>query len=160
MVILAGSLQYMVSAWVNIVSLCRAGENLSCTQVGLVYSSFNRCQALLCAGCKLDIQVMFPAHELPSNELVRTLKHLGATSVSLPRSLEACIARAAGSDASMAGFMLKIAAIILSTFQEVSIHGHGQHDKMSLPMKSQQRAFLYLQSGSGPGASADCFPGL
>ena len=74
---------------------------------------------IVCAGCKLHIQVMFPAQESPTDELVHALEHLGAASVSMPRSLEALITRATKNDASMAGFMLKISAIILSTFQEV-----------------------------------------
>ena len=81
----------------------------------------NNCLILVCAGCKLHIQVMFPAQELPTDELVHALEQLGAASVSMPRSLEALITRATKNDASMAGFMLKISAIILSTFQEVDI---------------------------------------
>jgi len=51
---------------------------------------------------------------------VNILKDVGAISASMPRSLDHFIARANGEkDAQMAGFMLKIAAIILSTFQEV-----------------------------------------
>ncbi len=75
---------------------------------------------LCCAGCTLPIQVVFPASESPSGELVNILKDVGAVSASMPRSLDHFIARANGEkDAQMAGFMLKIAAIILSTFQEV-----------------------------------------
>ena len=73
-----------------------------------------------CVGCKLPIQVLFPANEPPTAELVSALKHVGATAATMPKSLDAFISKANGeNDAQMAGFMLKIAAIMLSSYQEV-----------------------------------------
>jgi hypothetical protein len=71
--------------------------------------------------------VLFPANEAPTAELVRALSEMGASSATMPGSLDAFITRAnEGKEAQMAGFMLKIAAIILSSYQEVaSISGHA-----------------------------------
>ena len=75
---------------------------------------------------------MFPANEAPTEELVSILKRFGATSASMPESLDAFIARSTGGNvAPMAGFMLKVAAIILSTFQEVRFTCMGNYIIMS-----------------------------
>ena len=81
------------------------------------------------AGCKLPIEVLFPANEPPTAELVSALKHVGAAAATMPKSLDAFISKANGeNDAQMAGFMLKIAAIILSSYQEVSLSGLALND--------------------------------
>lgn len=71
--------------------------------------------------------MLFPANEAPTAELVRALSEMGASSATMPGSLDAFITRAnEGKEAQMAGFMLKIAAIILSSYQEVaSTSGHA-----------------------------------
>lgn len=146
----------MVPAWVNVVSLRRAGDPLHlryATHCGisahldkqflrdwlpykrlpLIAGRIRRSSLVFlispssphlwehcCAGCKLPIQVLFPANEPPTAELVSALKHADATAATMPKSLDAFISKANGeNDAQMAGFMLKIAAIILSSYQEV-----------------------------------------
>ena len=74
------------------------------------------------AGCELPIEVLFPANEPPTAELVSALRHVGASAAIMPKTLDAFISKANGeNDAQMAGFMLKIAAIILSSYQEVRL---------------------------------------
>ncbi len=123
MVILAGSPQYMVPAWVNVMSLRRGGMVCSILSLPDLADMAFFFTLKSYAGCDLQIQVIFPANEAPTEELISSLEQLGATCASMPKSLDAFIARATGeADAPMAGFMLKVAAIILSTFQEVFSH--------------------------------------
>eukprot|EP00884_Botryococcus_braunii_P021243 jgi/Botrbrau1/7802/Bobra.0159s0230.1 len=102
-VILGGGLTYMVPAWVNVHMLRRTG-------------------------CQLPVEMWFPAVEYPTPPLIAALAQLGVVSRKLPdigkvagrsgqRRLDARRPPAGSQD--MTGFTLKIAALLLSQFQEV-----------------------------------------
>ena len=79
------------------------------------------------AGCRLPLEMLFPSTEYPSPEVVAALSEWGVASRSLPTSLGGELARKHGSkghetvEATLSGFTLKVAAVILSKFREVRV---------------------------------------
>ncbi len=79
-----------------------------------------------CAGCHLPVEMLFPAAEYPTVELVSALAELGVTCRVLPNGVVQSSRKTKPSESGaevavdpMSGFTLKIAAVILSNFQEV-----------------------------------------
>ena len=84
--------------------------------------------AVLPAGCTLPVEMFFPPAEYPTEEMEAALMELGVVCRVLPMLSPAEIfgidsGKLAGGqfiEAHLAGFKMKIAALILSSFQEVS----------------------------------------
>lgn len=95
-VILAGGLTYMVPAWVNIHMLRRTG-------------------------CTLPVEMFFPGTEFPTAALEAGLAQQGVVCRALPPLQPADLppTNATDTQTDLSGFTMKIAALILSRFQEV-----------------------------------------
>lgn len=80
-----------------------------------------------CPGCTLPVEMFFPAAEFPTPELEGALGALGVQCRTLPLlSPGGALGMGEGPEAHLAGFKMKIAALLLSRFQEVC--GWGQPD--------------------------------
>ena len=88
----------------------------------------------MCPGCKLPVEMFFPAAEFPTQELEAALMGLGVVCRALPLlspaevfGMEVGLAMGAGGaqgiEAHLAGFKMKIAALLLSSFNEVGRGG-------------------------------------
>ena len=76
--------------------------------------------ALLLAGCQLPVEMFFPAAEYPTPEMETVLGRLGVRCRQLPNLKAQGRLPARGHvEAHLAGFTLKIAALVLSSFREV-----------------------------------------
>ncbi|DBB17802.1 TPA: hypothetical protein ACH3X3_002830 [Trebouxia sp. C0006] len=95
-VILAGGLTYMVPAWVNIHMLRRTG-------------------------CTLPVEMFFPGKELPTAELEAALSEVGVVCRPLPdlQLQDFPPSNATDTETDLSGFTMKVAALVLSRFQEV-----------------------------------------
>ena len=136
----------MVPAWVNVKMLRRTGEIASLRgceifscwvlllQMWLHYAClvevpFGMLQILILyhgSGCQLPVEMLFPAAEYPTPELVAALAQMGVTCRMLPDVVLQSSRKAKSPDSTaemvvdpMSGFTMKIAAVILSSFQEV-----------------------------------------
>ena len=73
------------------------------------------------------MEMLFPSTEYPSPEVVAALSEWGVASRSLPEALGGKLARKHGTaghhslEATLSGFTLKVAAVILSSFREVRV---------------------------------------
>ncbi|CAL8466252.1 g5788 [Coccomyxa elongata] len=77
-------------------------------------------------GCRLPVEMLFPAAEYPTPELVAALAQMGVTCRMLPDVVVQSSRKTKHPDSNaelvvdpMSGFTMKIAAVILSSFQEV-----------------------------------------
>ena len=71
------------------------------------------------AGSSLPVEMFFPSNEYPSSSLEGALAELGVTCRRLP-DLQALQKATSAISKSLSGFTLKIAALILSQYAEVS----------------------------------------
>lgn len=130
----------MVPAWVNVKMLRKAGRNIQGYAPIFIWLHVGRARLTqarpkrhfqMClfwgfAGCQLPVEMLFPAAEYPTAEVVAVLADMGVTCRSLPdvvvQSSKKTKLPGSGGEATdpMSGFTLKIAAVILSRFQEVA----------------------------------------
>lgn len=73
------------------------------------------------AGCNLPVEMFFPGKELPTVELEAALSELGVVCRPLPelQPQELPRSNATDTETDLSGFTMKVAALILSRFQEV-----------------------------------------
>ncbi|KAL3132425.1 hypothetical protein ABBQ32_008983 [Trebouxia sp. C0010 RCD-2024] len=98
-VIMAGGLTYFVPAWINVHMLRKAG-------------------------CTLPVEMFFPKKEFPTEAVERELKRLRVLCSVLPDLVPSHVVQSSNSlndteGKSLAGFAMKIAAMLLSSFEEV-----------------------------------------
>lgn len=78
-------------------------------------------------GCQLPVEMLFPEAEYPPPDVVAALSELGVASRALPRAVGGKVAGTQEGtghktlEATLSGFTLKVAAVILSSFREVLV---------------------------------------
>ena len=90
-------------------------------------SCFEASQVFLCgAGCNLPVEMFFPGKELPTVALEAALSEFGVVCRPLPdlQPQELPRSNATDTETDLSGFTMKVAALILSRFQEVSWGNH------------------------------------